>query len=241
MDHAPAHRNQERADLTHAPCLLQGVDAARRQRQIDRAAAFCVGGARVWTTVVEVDLESATGKEHREEGAREAGSDDVDPFLQETCGGAHWVSRRTSARCSLKRNTSSKVLYSGTGATRMTLGSRQSHTTPCSPSRPKTLRPRVEEPPIRMEIWQPRASTSRGVINSAAGFRRSIRNSRKPVSSTDFARSLSMSASWKISSEARSGAAARIDGLLICQAAMPGAGRKCGSIRMRVGSSWPHH
>src|SRR3569833_2940477 len=153
MDHAPAHRNQERADLTHDPCLLQGVDAARRLRLIDRAAAFCGGGARGWTTVVEVDLESATGKEHREEGAREAGSDDVDPFLQETCGGAHWVSRRTSARCSLKRNTSSKVLYSGTGATRMTLGSRQSHTTPRWPRRSNARLPRVAEPVMRIEIW----------------------------------------------------------------------------------------
>ena len=56
----------------------------------------------------------------------------------------------------------------------------------------------------------------------------------------DFARNSPMSAARNISSEASSGAAEKIGGLLTAQPAAPMAGRNSGAIWKRVCGSWPH-
>src|SRR5262245_19282999 len=70
-------------------------------------------------------------------------------------------------RISTNRQTSSNRLYSGTGATRITSGSRQSQVTPEASSLSRTLRP---EPLAftRSESWHPRRFGSLGVRISIA-------------------------------------------------------------------------
>jgi len=83
---------------------------------------------------------------------------------------------------------------------------------------------------MRNDSWQPRESTARGVMSSTSGARRSRRHSRKPVSMSDFCRSRCKPAAPKSASEAMSGAAERIGGLLICQPAAPAAAWNSGRI-----------
>jgi len=70
------------------------------------------------------------------------------------------------------------------------------------------------------------------------------KNSRYPVSLTDFVRRASIPpASSKIASEARNGAIAKIGGLLICQPSADETGTNSGSRcnRNRVFGSLPNH
>src|ERR1044072_3373969 len=74
--------------------------------------------------------------------------------------------------CKICRNilvnchTSSKVLYNGTGASLITLGSRQSTITPARASSSNTCLPCCN---INIETWLPRSSSWRGVINLITG------------------------------------------------------------------------
>src|SRR5437660_2063531 len=156
VHHAAAHRDQQRPDALHDPGALQSPDAAGGERQIDRAAALGITEPRIQPPIIEPNAEAAAREQHCQQRARQTGSDDADrlvgvrphalnPFWSQA------VSRSASARCSANRKTSSKRLYSGTGAIRMMSGSRQSHTTPRSPSLSKTRWPRAPSPVMRTE------------------------------------------------------------------------------------------
>src|SRR5262245_5568653 len=81
-----------------------------------------------------------------------------------------------------------------------------------------------------MDNCAPRAFGSAGVmIENFLEPTCSIKNSRYPVSFTDFVRSDSIPpASRKTESDARSGAIAKIGGLLICQPSADGTGTNSG-------------
>ncbi len=148
MDHATAHRDQQRAHPLHDGGELQRAQAARGEREIDGAPALGLRLARVRAALVEPHLQSTPREQQREQGAGEPGADDVDARAGER---AHRVSRSDCVSASAKRQTSSKRLYSGTGATRMTSGERQSQTTPRALSPSNTPRPRALAPAMRSD------------------------------------------------------------------------------------------
>jgi hypothetical protein len=83
------------------------MDSPRGECQVDGTAAFRTSFPRIRASVIERDFEAASRQQYREQCSSEAGTDDVDGA---GIDGFHGISRNTSARCSLKRNTSSKVL-----------------------------------------------------------------------------------------------------------------------------------
>src|SRR6185437_882788 len=238
VDHSSAHGDQKGTNRIHQTRTLKRANATSGQCKIDGASALRLRAPRVRAALEQAYRESALGQHDREKRSGEAGADDVDWLIGLRFQA--WIS--PSARCSSSANvkTSVKVLYRGTGAARITLGSRQSHTTPRSRSVSNTRLPRVGVPAMRSESWQPRAAASRGLMILTRGSSCSSSNSRNPVSARDFSRSRSNPASRNIFSEASSGAAERMGGLLTAQPAAPPAARNPGSIWNRVVSSCPH-
>ena len=89
-----------------------------------------------------------------------------------------------------------------------------------------------------MDIWQPRDSAPRGRDEAGDRARAARTQKLEKAGELDGLRAQTLDARvLKDRSEAISGAAARMGGLLICQAAMPLAARNNGSIRKRVSSS----
>ena len=148
VDHTPAHRYQQRPHAFQYPGALERTHAARGEREIDGAAALGSRLARVRAALVERDREAAPRQEQRQQRAGEAGTHDVDARPR---GQLHGLACSVSRRARAKRQASSKRLKSGTGATRMMSGERQSHTTPCAASASNTCLPRCSPAASRSE------------------------------------------------------------------------------------------
>src|SRR6185312_10401093 len=227
VDHPSPHRNQQRTNALHHSRALERPDAAGGEGEIDGSPALALRLPRVGPALVDVHRECAAGQQNCEQRPCEAGAHDVDRPIGER---GHGSRRRACASAWAPWNTSEKLLYNGMGARRMVSGSRQSPITPRAVRASKTRRPRPGEPTMRTESWQPRESTARCVMSSTSGARWSRRDSRKPVSMSDFCRNRCKPAAPKSASEAMSGAAERIGGLLICQPAAPAAAWNSGRI-----------
>ncbi len=101
VQHAAAHRDQERLHFLEDAGLLERLDAARGQREVDRAAGVHVHLAQVGPALVEHDLAGIARQEDRHQRAGKAGAEDRDV-------GIHAASSARSA--SAKRHASSKLL-----------------------------------------------------------------------------------------------------------------------------------
>ncbi len=75
MDHPAAHRDRVTQHLVRNPELLECVNAARGEREIDRAAADEVAGVRIWTALEELDFMAASAEESGHHSAGEAAAD----------------------------------------------------------------------------------------------------------------------------------------------------------------------
>ena len=78
QDPAP-HRERLGEDRVREPRPFERIDAADREREVDRPSGFEIGSPRVRATLVERDLVSAPGKEDREEWPSKSGTHDRDP------------------------------------------------------------------------------------------------------------------------------------------------------------------
>src|SRR5262249_21154739 len=131
VNHPAAHRYQQRAYDVHDPRMLEGADAASCQCEIDGATPLDAGTAWVGPTIPHSQGATTMANQHdTEKRAGEAGADYVDRLIEVTHCALQGISRNTCVRRSPNTNTSSKRLYNGMGATRMTSGSRQSQMTP---------------------------------------------------------------------------------------------------------------
>ena len=83
MDHAAAHRYQQRANVLHQPRVLERADTARRQSQVDGAAALSAGTARIGSTIPHTQGAATVTDQHdSEKRAGEAGTDYVDRLVE---------------------------------------------------------------------------------------------------------------------------------------------------------------
>src|SRR5918994_2618387 len=160
VQHAAGHRNQQRLHAIHHSRELQRSNAARGKSKVDRAASRDRGAAHVRHSLEDAHRMAAACEQRREQRSGETGADDRYRIVALLCGGAHLSARPSAAANS---HTSANVLYSGTGAARMTSGSRQSPTKPPASRASKTLCASEGERLRRSESWQPRASGSVGV------------------------------------------------------------------------------
>ena len=101
VQHAAAHRDEKRLDLLEHAGFLERLDAARGEREIDRAAGVHVHLAQVGAPLVEHDLAGVARQEDRHQRARETRAQDRDVRV-------HAASSARSA--SAKRHASSKLL-----------------------------------------------------------------------------------------------------------------------------------
>src|SRR5215469_4820652 len=148
MNHPPPHGDQERPDVLHDAGSLERSNAARRQSEVDRAAALALSGSGVGPAVIDVDRETAARQQNREQRAGEAGTDDVDrPIGRRT----HGSRRSACASASAPWSTSAKLSYRGMGARRMVSGSRQSPITPWAVRALNTRCPRPFAPLMRID------------------------------------------------------------------------------------------
>ena len=67
VDHPAAHRDGVLEHVIGNSDLLQGVNAARGKREIDRAAADHVAFARIASAFVKIDIVSAPAEISREQ------------------------------------------------------------------------------------------------------------------------------------------------------------------------------
>src|SRR5690606_38787229 len=140
----------------HEPGALQRVDAARGEGEVDGAPAARCLFPRVVAALVQGHAKAAAGGQGGEQRAAQTRADDGDVPLH----GRHASpdSSRTAARSrSTKSCTSSKPTYSGAGATRITLGSRQSAITLRLSRRRNSDRASSLRSSTTSESWQPRA------------------------------------------------------------------------------------
>jgi hypothetical protein len=94
VDHPAAHRDHELAHLAVDARAPQRFDAARREREVDRAAAFLALGSE-WRAALDHDgCEAAAREQDREQASRGSAADDCNAL-----GGAraHSSSVRLSA------------------------------------------------------------------------------------------------------------------------------------------------
>ena len=75
MDHAAPHRDGVLEDFIGKAELLEGMNAAGGEGEINRAAANGVAGARVGPAFVEINLDAAPAEEGGEQSSREAATD----------------------------------------------------------------------------------------------------------------------------------------------------------------------
>jgi hypothetical protein len=75
MDHASAHRDGVLEDFIGEAELLEGVDAASGEGEINRAAANGIARSRVRPVLVELDLNAAPAEKGGEQASREATTD----------------------------------------------------------------------------------------------------------------------------------------------------------------------
>jgi hypothetical protein len=76
MDHPTAHWDRVPQDFVGEIELLEGVNAACREREVDRATADGVAGARIGPPLKKIDFVAASPEETREETAGEAAADE---------------------------------------------------------------------------------------------------------------------------------------------------------------------
>src|SRR5260221_6008734 len=141
-----------------------------------------------------------------------------------------------------KFHASSYVLYNGTGAILITLGSLQSAITPAFDSASKISFPLSV---ISKETWQPLSSSFRGVIISIIfseepEFIPSNKNHKYLFSSFCFTNIFFQPASSKILRDAFCNASDKKEGVLNCQPSAVGIGLKPFSILNRVALSYLH-
>ena len=94
VDHPAAHRDHELANVSVDAGAAQRVDPARREREVDRAAAALASRERR-AALDDRRLEAAPREQDREQAAGGAAADDRDPSAR---GLAHASSSRLSAR-----------------------------------------------------------------------------------------------------------------------------------------------
>ena len=75
MNHPAAHRDRVLQCFVGDPDLFERMNAARRNRQIDRASADDVAFARISAPLVKIDIVSAPSQICREQSARESAAD----------------------------------------------------------------------------------------------------------------------------------------------------------------------
>ena len=78
VHHAAAHGDEERAHLGHEARVLERADAARGEREVDRAAALGAALARVAAPLVERHLQAAPRQQQGEQRPRKPRADDID-------------------------------------------------------------------------------------------------------------------------------------------------------------------
>ena len=78
MHHAPAHGDGERHDALEHAGEFQSADAARGEREVDRAPAIDRRQTRIRPALVHGDFEAALREQDGQQRSREPGADDVD-------------------------------------------------------------------------------------------------------------------------------------------------------------------
>ena len=98
MMHEPAaHRHQQRLDEIEDLRLPQRIDAARREREVDRAARLGVDDTRVGVTFVHGRFEALPRQHDRQQAAALPGADDLDVAVHgEPRRAAKTASRRSA-------------------------------------------------------------------------------------------------------------------------------------------------
>jgi hypothetical protein len=78
VNHASAHRDQQRAYAVHEPSAFQRANTTGCQREVDRAPALLLPLTRIGATLEDPDGKAASGEQDGQQCARQAGADDVD-------------------------------------------------------------------------------------------------------------------------------------------------------------------
>ena len=107
VDHAPAHRYQQRPHALEHPGTLERAYAARGEREVDGAAALGSCLARVRAALVERYRDPAPRQRQRQQRAGEARAHDVDVRPR---GQPHGLACSVSLSARAKRHASSKRL-----------------------------------------------------------------------------------------------------------------------------------
>ncbi len=143
VDHAAAHHHRLRQNRALEPRDAQRVHAAFGQREVDRATALVPGHARVRAPLEHLHAQSAAGQQGGQQCSGQTGACDDDAIAHRE--------RDQASTASTRRAQSDSRLYSGTGAARITSGSRQSTTTPSRSSQECSERPSSRLPRTRSD------------------------------------------------------------------------------------------
>ena len=107
VQHAPAHRDQERLHVLHDAGTLKGADAARGQRKIDGTTRGRDRRARISAALIESDGEPAARQQQGEQGSCKSRADDIHRLPRQRSQAAL---PNACSKCSRKCQTSSKRL-----------------------------------------------------------------------------------------------------------------------------------
>jgi hypothetical protein len=107
VNHAPAHRDQQRAHALHDSGALERAHTACGEREVDGAPALGLDLARIRPALLKRHTQAAPGEQQREQRAGESRADDVDAALRRQ---THRVSCSACLNASAKRQASAKRL-----------------------------------------------------------------------------------------------------------------------------------